>query len=72
MRGGESVTARLAEGLALAETLGAAWVYGRYDHQTIRALNHALQEQPERVHVVGIERVLHPPTAPGWRRRCEN
>ncbi|MDP6944591.1 MAG: hypothetical protein QF464_10610 [Myxococcota bacterium] len=68
----EDLVALFAHAVAMAEELGAVWVYGRLEHRTLAALDRVLREHGEEVHVVVAERLTRPPTTTIWRRRCPN
>ncbi len=70
LRSAVDLESGVLEGLVLAETRGAAWLYGRLDHPTLLALDRVMRDHAGAVHVVPIERVMLPPRAPAWKKHC--
>ena len=72
IRTSTDLDAVLLQGLAMAEGAGAAWVLGALSRPTLEALQRFMSQHGESVHLVAVERIMEPPTAPEWLRRCSD
>lgn len=62
----------LLQGLAMSEAAGTAWVLGTLSRRTLDALQRFMSQHGESVHLVAVERIMEPPAAPEWLRRCSD
>lgn len=72
IRKSRDLDAVLLQGLAMAEGAGAAWILGALNRPTLEALQRFMSQHGESVHLVAVERIMEPPAAPEWLRRCSD